>query len=329
LTNISLQKMSLQIARARYQGGQTSLLDVEQAETELSETEANLPQLVANLQHYKDVLAVLLGTVPTDIDKLLNKNRHIPKAAATVAIGIPKEALAHRPDVYQARMEAVAQSEAIGAIKANLYPAFSLLGTFAFASNNIGGSKISDIFNWSNRNYTAGPSFTWPILNYGQITNAVRVQDAKFQQSLLHYLNVVLRAQEEVQDNLTRYIEAKKTEFLLTKANKSAIQSTKLALVRYKEGEAIYTTVLDAERQQLRVQTSLTSAKGEVAKSLVNLYRSLGGGWQIRACNDIVPQQVKAEMAARTNWGNLLQQWNHQYRLNNEQRLEQLYLPTW
>lgn len=327
--NIQLQKMSLKIAQSRFKGGQTSLLDVQQAQTTLAETEATLPTLVSNLQHQKDKLGVLLGIIPNDVNALLTKSHGIPKAPPTVAVGIPKEALAQRPDIHQARLEAIAQSENIGAVKANLYPAFSLSGTFAFAANSIGANSISDIFDWSNRTITAGPSVAWPLLNYGQITNAVRMQDAAFQQALLKYLNLVLQAQQEVQDNITRYIEAKKAENYLIQANNSAIQSTKLALVRYKEGEAIYTTVLDAERQQLRIQTSLTNAKGDISQALVALYRALGGGWQMRGCNDIVPDHIKKEMAARTNWGSLLKQQNHLPPATSGQRTKQLYLPNW
>ncbi|WP_115304051.1 efflux transporter outer membrane subunit [Legionella beliardensis] len=327
--NIAVQTESLRIAKSRYKGGQTSLLDVQQAETELAETQASLPKYVSEVQHQKDILAVLLGTVPTDIDRFLTKSKGIPKAPPTVAIGIPKEAMARRPDIYQARMEAVAESEAIGAIAANLYPALTLAGTFAFTANTIGKSSISDLFNWSNRTITAGPSFAWPILNYGQITNAVRAQDAAFQQALLRYVNLVLRAQQEVQDNITRYLEARKAASLLTTANIYAIKTTKLALVRYKQGENAYTAVLDAERQQLRIEINLVNTQGEIAKSLVALYRSLGGGWQIRGCNDVVPLNVKATMAARTNWGNLLKQQNHQYPVTRNQQIQQLYLPNW
>lgn len=328
-TNIRLQRLSLKIAKARYRGGQTSLLDVQQAETELAETEASLPTLISNLRMQKDLLGLLLGTVPNQVDRLLTKNHEIPKTPSDVAVGIPREVLAQRPDIYQARMEAVAQSAAIGAIKANLFPALTLTGTFSFAGNNIGNSSISDMFDWSNRTITAGPSLLWPIFNYGQITNAVRVQDAVFQQALLKYVNLVLQAQKEVQDNITRYIEAKKSENMLVTANRSAIQSTKLALIRYREGEAIYTTVLDAERQQLRVQKSLTNAQGDAALALIGLYRALGGGWQIRGCNDVVPGSIKAQMAARTNWGNLLQKKNHQRPVSKSQKFKQLYLPNW
>lgn len=327
--NILLQKASLKLALSQFRAGQVSLLDVEQAKTELAETEAKLPAYVSDLQRQKDALAVLLGTIPTDVDKLLQKKRGIPKAPLHVAVGIPKESLIRRPDIYQSRMNAIAQSAAIGEAKANLFPALSLTGNFVFASNNINGNSVGDLLHWSNRTVTAGPSVNWPLLNYGQITNAVRAQDAMFQQALLSYLNLVLQAQQEVQDNITRFIESNKTEVLLSKANCSAIKSTKLALIRYKEGESDYTTVLNVEQQQLRVQTSLISAQGDVPQALVALYRSLGGGWQIRKGNDIVPYQIKKEMGARTNWGNLLKSQNHQAPTSKEQEVKQLYLPNW
>ena len=237
--------------------------------------------------------------------------------------------MARRPDVQQARLDAIGQSAAIGAEKANLFPSLSLNGAFAFSSNSIGQSSVGDLFHWSNRNISAGPSFTWPILNYGQITNGVRAQDAAFQQSLLNYVNVVLKAQQEVQDNITAYIEAKKAERYLAKANVSATKSLQLALIRYKEGETDFTPVLNAEQQQLSVQTSLVNAQGTIPQALVALYRALGGGWDIRGCDDVVSQQIKTEMAARTNWGGLLKQQNHQPPATRKQKIKELYLPKW
>ncbi|WP_133131244.1 efflux transporter outer membrane subunit [Legionella yabuuchiae] len=328
--NIRVQAEGLKLAKARYKAGETSLLDVEQAQAELSQTQSRLPNYVSELQQNKDLLAVLIGTTPDRVDACLgNETSGIPKPPLSVAVGIPKETLAKRPDIYQARLEAIAQSESIGAIKANLFPSISLTGTFAFSANTIGGNSLSELFNWSNRTVTAGPGFNWPILNYGQITNAVRAQDAVFQESLFNYLNLVLKAQQEVQDNITKFSESNKTQKFLVTANRAAIKSTKLAMVRYKEGESDFTTVLDAERQQLSVETSLAVAQGDTPKALIALYRSLGGGWQIRKCHDIVPERVKAVMSARTNWGNLLLAQNHQPPLTNTKQLQDLYLPNW
>lgn len=327
--NIEVQKMALKIATSRYKAGQTNLVDVEQAKTQLTVTQASLPPLISNLQRQKDALAVLLGTVPANInDKLLSK-RGIPVAPRSVAVGIPKETLARRPDIYQARMEAIAQSEAIGAIKASLFPSLSLNGTFVFAANNIGKNSIGDLFNWSNRNITAGPGISWPLFNYGQITNSVRVQDAAFQESLLNYVNLVLKAQQEVQDNITGYIEAKNAENYLRQANASATKALQLTIIRYKEGETDFTPVLNAEQQQLQVQTSLVNAQGDIPQALVALYRALGGGWQIRNGNDVVPDGIKEQMAARTNWGSLLKPGNHMPPTTPAQQFNQLYLPKW
>jgi NodT family efflux transporter outer membrane factor (OMF) lipoprotein len=327
--NIKVQATGLQIAKARFSAGESSLLDVEQAQTELSETQSTLPKYLGQLQIEKDALAVLLGTTPDKINQLIHKKHGIPRAPGGVAVGIPRETISKRPDIYQARMKAIAQSESIGATKANLYPSFSLAGSFVFAANTIPPNSLNDMFNWSNRNISAGPSLNWPILNYGQITNAVRVQDAIFQEALLNYLNLVLKAQQEVQDNITSFIEAKKSERYLITANNAAIKSTNLSLIRYREGESDYTPVLDSERQQLRVQTSLTQEKGEIPKALVALYRALGGGWQIRGCNDILPKDLKQEMAHRTNWGTLLKQQSHQPPLTKAQDLKKRYQPNW
>src|SRR3990167_1206048 len=327
--NIQVQATDARNARARFEAGQTSLLDVEQAQTEYAQTEASLPPVVADVQRQKDALAVLLGTTPDKLQPLLKTNTGIPKAPKTIGVGIPKEVLARRPDIYQARMQAVQQSESIGAIKANLFPALSLAGSFTFTSNNIGSNHISDIFEWSSRSITAGPSFNWPLLNYGQITNAVRAQDSAFQQSLLNYMNLVLKAQQEVQDNITGFIEANKTVRALKNANHSAIQELKLALIRYKEGETYFTPVLNAEQQQLSVQTSLINAEGNVPNTLVGLYRALGGGWEIRGDNDVVSDSTKQEMAARTNWGTLLKTKNHMPPKTKAQQRNQLYLPKW
>lgn len=327
--NIDVQRMSLHLTESRFRSGEVSLLDVEQAKTELAETEAQLPELVSNLQSEKDALAILLGTVPNEVDQLLNKHMGIPHAPAHIAIGIPRETIARRPDIQQAREDAIQQMATVGQTKANLYPAFSLTGNFSFAGNTINGQTLGNMFNLSNFNIITGPALNWPILNYGQITNAVRAQDAVFQQALLNYVDLVLKAQKEVQDGITRYIEAKKTKRSLTQASTSAVKATQLTLIQYKEGEDQYTTVLYAEQQQLRVQTSLVKAQASVPLALVELYRALGGGWQIRKGSDIVPYRIKEEMAARTDWGHLLEESNHTPPMTKKQRFKQLYLPNW
>ncbi|NCX96842.1 MAG: efflux transporter outer membrane subunit, partial [Chitinophagia bacterium] len=192
--NIKVQEASYSIASTRYLEGETNQLDVEFAKTELYKTKATLPSVLTDLQRSKDRLGVLLGVPPDEVNKLIAKSYGIPKAPNDVAVGIPVAAINFRPDVYEARLKAITQLEGIGAVKANLYPAFSLTGSFGFSSNDINNSSLSELFNWSSRMAVVGPTVLWPILNYGQLTNMVRQQDAAFQEALLSYLQVVLTA---------------------------------------------------------------------------------------------------------------------------------------
>ncbi len=327
--NIALQENSLALTQTRYREGAVSLRDVEEAKTQLAETRAVLPDIVAQLQIQKDALAVLLAMTPDQVDGVIKRNHGIPRAPETVEAGIPREMLARRPDVQKARFEAIVNSETIGKTKAEMYPAFSLGGSFYFAGNTINGATLSEMFNWSNRNIIAGPGLVWPILNYGQISNMVRTQDALFQEKLLDYMNVILTAQKEVQDSMTRYIEGKKTVRHYQEAVRAATKAAKITLIQYKEGEIGYTAVLYAQQQQLYTQTSLINAQAEVPKSLVSLYRALGGGWQIRENDDYIPEHIKQEMAKRTNWGGLLLQKNHDVPKTKQEQFKRLYFPTW
>jgi NodT family efflux transporter outer membrane factor (OMF) lipoprotein len=303
--NLDTQKESLRIARVQFEAGETSELDVQQAVTQLAQTQAQIPGLQNSLRTSKDSLAVLLGMTPDGIDELLTADTVIPSAPAQVATGMPKDLLRRRPDVRQAELTAAAQSAAIGVAKANLYPSFSLNGSFGFVGTSLRGGEIGDLFSWDNRATAASASFVFPILNYGRIVNSVRVQDAVFQQAVLTYQNTVLQAQQEVEDARSSFAAAQETLAILGDAATSARRTTELAIVRYKEGASDYTTVLTAEQVQLQTEDALASARGAVPLALVSVFRALGGGWQLRAGQQLLPQPTREQMEQRTNWGRL------------------------
>ncbi len=168
----------------------------------LDNTLASIPSLEAQLRQAKHALSVLLGLAPGDLSDYLKGVAEIPVSPSQVVVGIPADLLRRRPDIRSAEYQAAAQSAQIGVAKADLYPAFSLAGTFGLLATDIGKSNLRDMFKWSSRDIQAGPSFLWNILNYGRIANNVRVQDARFQELLITYQNTVLKAQQEVEDNL-------------------------------------------------------------------------------------------------------------------------------
>ena len=162
------------------------------------------------------------------------------------------------------------------------------------------------MFNIAAATTSAGPSVQWNILNYGRITNNVRVQDARFQELLLSYQNTVLTAQQEVEDSLAGFLRYQESAESLAISAAAAKHSLDLAFIQYSQGSTDFTTVLTAQQSLLASQDSLATSMGNIALNLVGVYRALGGGWEIRQGEDILPPQVKEAMAKRTNWGSLL-----------------------
>ena len=111
-----------------------------------------------------------------------------------IAIGVPADLLRRRPDVRQAEQEAAAQCARIGINKAALFPSFSISGFLGFQGSDVGAFTLRDTFSHNAFTASASPSLVLPFLNYGRLYNAVRAQDAVFQQSLVTYKQTVLQA---------------------------------------------------------------------------------------------------------------------------------------
>ena len=304
--NVKTQEESLKIAEARFKYGTVTQLDVEQARTALLNTLASLPTLETQRRQARDALSVLLGMPPSEMTDLLTGPSGIPVSPRQVIVGIPADLLRRRPDIRSAELQAAAQSAQIGVAKADLFPSLTLVGTVSLLATNLGTFKLSDMWSWGSRSIQVGPTLQWNILNYGQITNNVRAQDAHFQQLLVAYRNAVLAAQQDVEDNLVAFLQAQERADLLAQSVTSARTALRVAMLQYREGVVDFTTVLTAQQTLLSQQDSLASTLGTIATSLVGVYRALGGGWEVREGQDLIPPEIKAEMRQRTNWGQLL-----------------------
>ena len=304
--NVAAQGEGLRIARVRFENGETSALDVSQAMTRLQETNAQIPGLKQLWRQTANTLSLLLGEPPGAADSLLKDSADVPKVPSNVDVGIPRDLLRRRPDVREALQAAAAQSALIGVAESALYPSFSVSGFFGSGSTELGTASLSDLFSWNGRALQAGGSFVFPIFNYGRLTNQVRVQDAAFQEAVLNYQNTVLAAQEDVENALAAFVYGKRTAAALEQAAASARRTTALALTQYKEGETSFTTLLNAYESQLQVENRLAQSRGQVLLGLISVYRSLGGGWQIREGRSVISESVANDMRQRTDWGEML-----------------------
>jgi len=313
--NVMIQNRSLQISEARFKGGVVTELDVQQAKSLLRDTESLIPRLQSSLRKFQNALAILLGVLPGEFDEILSKRRPIPAAPAEVTVGIPTDLLRRRPDIRLAERQLAAQGPRIGVAKASLYPHFTLFGSIGLSASNAaltavgfpGGGSYSDLWNSDSIEFFGGAGFSWDIFNYGRIKNRVRVQDARFQQLIVNYKNTVLRAAQETEDARVSFLRTQDEVRFLSESVTAAKRSVELAMLQYREGLVDYQRVLDTQRFQAQEEDLLTSREGDVATSLISMYKALGGGWQIRVGNDFIPAATKEEMAKRTNWGKLFQ----------------------
>jgi NodT family efflux transporter outer membrane factor (OMF) lipoprotein len=303
--NAKVQEGALDIAQSRFQQGATSELDPSQAKTLLQSTRASIPQLQISLQQARNALCTLLGQPVGAVDALLGQPTGIPKAPAKVAVGMPAQILRRRPDIRSAELSAAAQCARIGVAKAELYPSFSLFGTIGLETTTVGGTT-HNLFTSNSLFYTAGPRVNWPFFTYGRLTNAVRVQDARFQELLVSYRDTVLRAAQEVEDALTGFLDAQEAAGFQQGAVESAKRSVELSLIMYREGATDYQRVLDAQRALLDQENNLAQTTSSVATSLIALYKALGGGWEPHEGQPVVPETTRREMQDRTSWGDLL-----------------------
>ncbi|WP_426535418.1 efflux transporter outer membrane subunit [Bradyrhizobium sp. McL0615] len=304
--NVRRQERALSIAKAKFTGGGTSELDVFQATNVLEQTRAAIPQLTIQLQQGQNALCVLLGVPPQSLGMLLSRSAgKIPLPPASVVVGIPADLLRRRPDVRAAELAALAQSAQIGIATTQLYPAISITGTFGGSASTANGHNLGQVVSWKGVAYAAGPSFQWNLLNYGQITNNIRLQDAKLQQLLIDYQNTVLSAQQEVDNGLATYLQSRNQAAYLRRSVE-ANGALRIALEQYEQGATSFTTVLTAEQNFLQAQNSLAGASANVPLGLTAVFRALGGGWQIREGGNFVSPATVDQMRARTDWGNLL-----------------------
>lgn len=310
--NVDIQQRSYDIAGVLYRNGSDSELDMQQAQTLLLSTQATIPGINISLQQARNALNTLLGKPPGSIDQVLDDSQAqgIPVLPDVIQVGIPADLLRRRPDVRQAELNALAQNALVGMAEADLYPSFSLTGSLGLVSGGPGDSDFGDLFSSDALTFSIGPSFVWPFLNYGRIKNNIRVQDARLQQALVNYREVVIQSAREAEDAMVSLNGSKTQEDILVETVESAIRSNDLSVLRYREGFSDYQRVLDSQQALSQQQQRLAIQKGTSVSSLVSLYQSLGGSWENQAGNPLISEQSREQMHQRTNWGDLLETEN-------------------
>jgi NodT family efflux transporter outer membrane factor (OMF) lipoprotein len=300
--NVDLQTEALRISQAKFDAGEVSALDMDQAKTLLNNTKATLSALQISLQQLKNTLATLLGKPPQYFTYLFDETLGIPAVPKSIALGMPQDLIRRRPDIRSAEHLLAAQSAQIGVAMTDLYPAFSIGGIISLKTTDLfkNGTDFWDVFG----------RFDWKIFNYGRLQSNVRLQDALFQQLLVDYLNTVLQAQGDVENAIVAYLRSHEQMYAYRLAADASQEAVDLATLQYTNGLVDFNTVITVLQNNLQQQDLLASTSGTVATNLAQVYKALGGGWEIRNNQDPVdflPAAMKQQMRSRTDaWKGVL-----------------------
>lgn len=272
--NLASQRETTQLVQWRAQAGLVTALDVLQAQTALAQSEARLPALAAALEADVNRLAVLAGLSRVEVASRLEPWRAIPVAPALFGLGVPADTLRQRPDVRAAERRLAAQTASVGAAQAARYPDLKLSGTLGVSALSSDALLRSSALSSS---VLAG--LTTPIFDAGRLRQNVVIQSALQEQALIAYEKTVAQALADVETALVALRSSRERQISVQTAADLARAAAALAEQRYAKGLIDYAAVLETQRTLQTLDDSGASVAGELATALVQLYKSLGGGF--------------------------------------------------
>ncbi|HEX8916169.1 MAG TPA: efflux transporter outer membrane subunit [Humisphaera sp.] len=274
--NLDLQRKSLEVTRRRFAGGLVSGLDIAQAEAQIAGTESAIPAFEQAARAAVFDLGLLLGREPAAVADLLALDAApIPVTPPEVGVGLPSELLRRRPDVRRAEAQLHAATANIGVATADLFPRFTLTGSFGTES-----SKTKGLFNWTNSIWSFGPNVSWNLFDAGRIRANIELAAAQRDEQFVVYRRTVLTALHDAERALTAYdYEQRRREGLRSAvaANRRAVT---LSQQLYAQGQTEFVNVLTAQAQLLNSEDALVQSDQQVAANLVAIYKAIGGGWE-------------------------------------------------
>jgi NodT family efflux transporter outer membrane factor (OMF) lipoprotein len=274
--NLKVDRDVLGLAQERTQRGLQNGLDVENAAAQVESIRAQIPALEQQESQYVNALSLLLDQPPGALKAELARPHSEPAAPPRVPLGIPSEQARRRPDIRAAETQLHAATANIGVAVGAFYPTVQLNGTVG-----LDALDYTNLWKGSSLQYMVGPSISLPIFAGGRLRNTLELRDAQQQEAAIAYHKTVLQAWHDVINALVAHrLEQSRRARLRAQADHSR-QALDLARTRYNEGVTDFLTVLDTERTLLQAEQQYAASTTNVALDLVQLFKALGGGWEL------------------------------------------------
>jgi NodT family efflux transporter outer membrane factor (OMF) lipoprotein len=262
---------SLRVVTNQGAAGTTPPSDVIAARTQLENTQSSLIALGVARAQYAHAIAVLAGKNPEDLD--IAHNAKVP-ALPSVPVELPSTLLQRRPDIAVAERQMAAANASIGVAEAAYYPTLSLSAAGGFAQ-----SPLAGLLHTANRVWSLGADATETLFQGGLTHAQVAVAKAAYESSIANYRSTVLKALQNVEDDLAGLRILEQQGAVLSSAVRDAMHGSEIALNEYRAGTVDYTTVATAQATQLSIEETALSVQQQRLLDTVSLIGDLGGGW--------------------------------------------------
>ncbi len=265
---------TLELFTRRYQGGVGNQLQVARAEAALADTLARIPDLELRILVQENAIRVLLGRDPGAIARGTPlAERPAPPATPP---GLPSALLERRPDVLEAEHTIASANAQVGVAIANFFPQIGLTALYGGASSELKDIVKNNFSLWNIAGNAAGPLFQG-----FELLEQYRAQVAFWEETRAQYEQTVITAFAEVSNALTAQTRLAESRAAQERSVRAYQESVRLSLLRYDHGLSTYFEVLEAQQQLFPAEIALAQIQLDQLLTVVTLYRTLGGGWQL------------------------------------------------
>jgi len=266
-------QVTLDLFQRKFEGGAASGLEVARAQAALSNVAAAIPDFERQTVAQENALNLLLGRNPGPIARgAALADQYDPP---DVPAGLPATLLERRPDLREAEQNLITANANVGVAKANFFPTISLTGAFGGVSPQLseltGSGKT-----WNLAGNLAGPLFT-----AGRLKNEYRASLALRDQAKISFEKAITQAFGEVSTSLSAHQQLAKAYREQLSSVEAYRESVQLSSTRYDSGLSSYFEIVDAQIQLYPAESSAVSYDLGRKLALVDLYRALGGGWNL------------------------------------------------
>ncbi|MFS3136675.1 efflux transporter outer membrane subunit [Gluconacetobacter sacchari] len=273
--DIAIARDSVRLTTMRFGQGAATRLDVADSTGQLHGFEALRPPLERQQVHLLNALSFLVARAPGALNARLGKPAPVPPVPAALPVGLPSQLAERRPDIRMAEERLHVATASIGVAVADFFPRVTLSGSL-----DIQALQFSGLGSWASRQYGFGPTATLPLFEGGRLTGQLRLRQAQQKEAAIMLRRTMLKAWQEIDNAMADLATAQCERDRLREAVRENEIAVDTARAQYRAGASDFLTVLTVQNQLLAAQARFVDATTDIARSVTQLYRALGGGWE-------------------------------------------------